>query len=135
MREQIIQGTAFAAVLAVLLNVVVYLLGASQNVGFMVMRPGRPAPQPVSLLQIIALSLALIVLAGAVLWVLDRLTDAPLMIFLWTAAAAALLSLVLLYAFAVGTATFALLGLIHIITVSSAALGMAIFFQHRKSCL
>lgn len=134
MTGRIVQGTVLGIVLAVLLNWLVYWFGTSRNVGFMVMQPNAPAPETVTLTQIIIVSIVLTIVGGVLLWILDRFTGDPLMIFLWIAAIVSIVSLIGPYSMAVGRGTFTSLGLMHIITASAAALGLAIFFQRCDTC-
>ena len=133
MTGRIIQGTILGIVLAAVFNFLLYQYGASRGVSYLVKQSGA-APQAVSLGMIIGLGSLMIIIAGLVLWLLSRVSDNPLMVFLWIAAIVAIISLIFPYQRALGMGSFATLGLIQIITAGAATLGLAIFFQRCPDC-
>lgn len=135
MTGRIVQGTILGIVLAIVFNWLVYAYGQSRSVSFLVQQPNSTAPQTISLGMIIIASIITIIIGAIILWALSRFTDNALMIFLWLAAIVALISLVGPYQMALGIGSFATLGLMHIITATAAATGLAIFFQRCENCI
>lgn len=132
MTNRIVTGISLALVLAVLLNIGIYLISQQLNVLYAVSLGG--APTTVSLTMIMVASAVAALLAGVGVWILDRLTTRPLHWFVWFAAGIALLSLLVPYQLALDSGSFAALGLAHVAASLAIVFGIAIQVEQCETC-
>lgn len=133
MTGRLVRGTILAIVLALILNLIIYFFGQSLNVSFLTQMGGNGLRE-VGIGPIVIVTLLTTILGAVLLWLLDRFAQDPLYLFLWIAAAVALLSLIPLYLGARGVGTFFSLGLMHIATAGAAMAGLTLFFQRCEDC-
>lgn len=134
MDNDIVKGTILAVVLAVALNLIVYVVGNSLGVSFLAQQPNTVEWQPVSGGMVATVSVVTAVAAGIGLWLLARFMDNPLNIFMWTAGILALLSLIMPYTMTRDTAAFATLGLMHVGSGLAIVFALVNYFQRRPTC-
>lgn len=134
MSGRLVQGTILSIVLALLLNGLVYWFGQSRGVSYLIQQPNSPSPEVVTYGMVIIVTVVTTLFGGLLLWLLSQFAARPLMIFLWAAAIVGLLSLIGPFGTALGVGSMTALGLMHIITAGTAALGLAIFFQQCENC-
>lgn len=134
MRSNVVRGTSLAVVLAVVLNLIIYVVGSSRGVSFLTQPPGAADWQPVSLGMVVVVSVVTAVTAGLVLWLLARFIDNPLNLFMWLAGILALLSLIMPYTMTRSTGTFAALGLMHVGSGLAIVYALVNHFQHCQTC-
>lgn len=130
MSYDIRNGTLLAVAIALLLNVLVFLIG---RFGFNVTPSVAQDPSPVSLIAVILITLITTISAGLIFWLLQRSSASFVQIFLWLAAIVALLSLYPVYTLAIGQASFFSLGLMHVFTAASAVYGL-LYFSRCENC-
>ncbi|MCB9421288.1 MAG: hypothetical protein H6667_15910 [Ardenticatenaceae bacterium] len=129
MRNDVVKGTILAAVLALVLNLIIYFVGASRGVSYLTQQPGTVGSG-----MVIVASLVTAVAAGIGLWLLARFMKNPLNLFMWLAGILALLSLLLPYAMAHDTGTFVALGLMHVSSGLAIVYALVNYFQRCPTC-
>lgn len=130
MTYNIRNGTILALLIALVLNIIVFFIGRNiLNVPFTV----TENPGIVTIVPIIIMTAITTIGAGIVLWLLQRATPNFVRIFLWLAAILGLLSLIPVYAAALGRPSFFSLGLMHVITAASAVYGL-LYFSDCDDC-
>ena len=134
MRNNIVKGTMLAVVLAVVLNLIIYVVGNSRGVSYLAQQPGMAGWQPVGLGMVVIASLVTAVAAGIVLWLLARFMENPLNLFMWLAGILALLSLIMPYTMTRDTGTFATLGLMHVGSGLAIVYALVNYFQRCQTC-
>lgn len=134
MRSNVVRGTSLAVVLAVVLNLIIYVVGSSRGVSFLTQPPGAADWQPVSMGMVVVVSVGTAVAAGLVLWLLARFMDSPLNLFMWLAGILALLSLIMPYTMTRSTGTFAALGLMHVGSGLAIVYALVNHFQRCQTC-
>jgi hypothetical protein len=134
MENDIVKGTILAVVLALVLNLVLFVIGKGLGVSFLAQQAGAADWQPVRLGMVIAASVVTAVAAGIGLWLFTRFMDNPLTVFMWIAGILALLSLSMPYTMTRDTGTFATLGLMHVGSGLAIVFSLVNFFQRRTAC-
>lgn len=134
MRNKVVTGTILAAVLAVVLNLIIYVVGNSQGVSYLTQQPGTAVWQPVGMGMVIVASLVTAVAAGIGLWLLARFMNNPLNLFMWLAGILALLSLIMPFTMARDTGTFTALGLMHVGSALAIVYALVNYFQRCPTC-
>lgn len=134
MGNDILKGTVLAVALALVLNVLIYVVGNSLGVSFLAQPPNAAGWQPVSMGMVVVASVVTAVAAGIGLWLLARFMDNPLTLFMWIAGILALLSLISPYTMTRDTGTFATLGLMHVASGLAIVFSLVNYFQHRTAC-
>lgn len=130
MTYDIRSGTFLALILALVLNLVVFFIGRTAlSVPFTVNLGGGI----VTVTHLILTTIITTIGAGLILWILQRSIGNFVEIFLWLAGILALLSLIFVYAQAIGRPSFFSLGLMHIISVGSIVYGL-LYFSHCERC-
>lgn len=134
MENDIVKGTTLAVVLALVLNLLLFLIGNRLGVSYLAQQPGAAGWQPVGLGMVVAASVVTAVAAGIGLWLLTRFMDNPLTVFMWIAGILALLSLFMPYTMTRDTGTFATLGLMHVGSGLAIVFSLVNYFQRRTAC-
>lgn len=134
MGNDIFKGTILAVVLAVVLNLIIYVVGNSLGVSFLAQPPGAADWQTVNGAMVVGASVVTAVAAGIGLWLLARFSNNPLNLFMWLAGILALLSLIMPYTMTRDTATFAALGLMHVGSGLAIVFALVNYYQHRQTC-
>lgn len=115
--SSLIRGGIIAAILSLIINIVIYLVGTNQGVSWALINAPRPS---VSLIMVIIATLVATIGAVALMWLLQRMSSRPTEIFLWIALIFGLLSLIPVYVSTQSRASLIALGLLHV----GAALGI-----------
>ncbi len=134
MGNDIFKGTILAVVLAVVLNLIIYVVGNSLGVSFLTQPPGAANWQTVNGGMVVGASVVTAVAAGIGLWLLARFSNNLLNLFMWLAGILALLSLIMPYTMTRDTATFAALGLMHVGSGLAIVFALVNYFQHSQTC-
>ena len=130
MSYDIRNGTLLAVAIALLLNLLVFLIG---RFGFNVTLDVAQDPSPVPLIAIILVTLIMTIGAGILFWLLQRTSPSYVRIFLWLATIVGLLSLYPVYTRAIGRARFFSRGLMHVFTAASVVYGL-LYFSRCENC-
>ena len=115
--NDLVRGGLIAAVLSLVFNVIIFLVGSSQGISWAVSNGLSPT---VTLMPVILLTLVATVAAVILFAILQRMSDRPIEIFLWIALIIGLLSLIPVYTGTSSRSTLIALGLMHV----GAALGI-----------
>jgi hypothetical protein len=134
MDNDIFKGTILAVVLALVLNLLIFVVGNSLGVSYLAQQPNTVGWQPVSGGMVAVASVVTAVAAGIGLWLLARFIDNPLNPFMWIAGILALLSLIMPYTMTRDTGTFAALGLMHVGSGLAIVFSLVNYFQRRTEC-
>ncbi len=110
-----VKGTVYALLIAVVLNSVIYAIGRSLGVSFLVGQAGSGGWQEVPLGTVVVVSLIATLLAGAGVGIIGRFSDKALTSVMWLTAGLTLISLLIPLTQARDTASFAALGLMHVV--------------------
>lgn len=120
MTRKIVEGSIYALIVALLLNLLLFWLGNNLSGPIEAILPGSDNPQAVPTINVILATTVPIILAGGGLLFLSRLREDFLWVGMWIIGIISLLSLVLPYVGTVNTASFATLGLMHTVVALAA---------------
>ena len=108
----IIRGGLIGAVIALVLNLALFYVMSALDVTLnLVNDPPYPV---VTVLPVVVLTLLAAIGATAILWLLDRFTNRPILIFLWVALVVGLLSFIPSFLKTATRPAFIGLGLLHV---------------------
>lgn len=120
MDKHLLRGTLFALLIALLLNVSIFLIAnllAPESRFF-------DSLVELNLASVLLYTALAVIVAAVLLWLLGRLMENPGTLFLWLVLVASLLSLLLPYNRAFNSWTFGAWGLMHVAVAASIAYGL-----------
>ena len=124
-------GTLLALVLALVLNLAIFFIGRTTlDVPFTV----NLGSGTVTTSQLIITTIITTLGAGVTFWLLQRFVSNSIVGFLWLASILALLSIIFVYAQAIGRPSFFSLGLMHVVSAASIVYGL-LYFSHCATCV
>ena len=133
MTGDIIRGTIYALVIGLVLNLILFFVG--NGIAGPIEGVIGGTLQEVPVIAVIVATLVSVGFAGAGVYILSRMSEDFLNTAMWITLIVALLTLIMPYSGTENSASFATLGLMHVVVGMAILFGLINYVWRRKACL